>query len=62
MDKKSANKLSRILALIALAIALYNAYLEWLLDKPYHSSLSILVLVFVLLSVLAAEYAKKQNR
>ncbi|KKH49006.1 hypothetical protein EO95_07825 [Methanosarcina sp. 1.H.T.1A.1] len=60
MNAKSANIISRILALIALIIALYNAYLGWL-DKSKDSYL-FLVLIFVMLSVLAAEYSKKQNR
>lgn len=61
MNAKSANIISRILALIAIFIASYNAYLGWL-DKSRNSYLLILVLIFVLLSVLVAEYSKKQNR
>jgi len=61
MNAKSADILSRILALIAIFIALYNAYLGWL-DEPKKSYLSILILIFVLLSLLTAEYSKKQNR
>lgn len=61
MNAKSADILSRILALIAVFIALYNAYLGWL-DEAKESYLSILILIFVLLSLLNAEYSKKQNR
>ncbi len=61
MDAKSADIISRILALIAISIALYNAYLGWL-DEPKNSYLLVFVLIFVLLSLLAAEYSKKQKR
>jgi hypothetical protein len=53
--------MSRTLALIALIIALYNAYLGWL-DKPGDSYLFYLSLISVMLSVLAAKDSKKQNR
>jgi hypothetical protein len=60
MNAKSTNRMSRTLALIALIIALCNAYLEWL-DKPGYSYLFYLSLIFVMLSVLAAKYSKKRN-
>lgn len=61
MNAKSTNRMSRTLALIALIIALYNTYLEWL-DKTGDSYLFYLSLIFIMLSVLVAEYSKKQNR
>lgn len=60
MNAKSFDMMSRILALIALLIALYNAYLGWFGDKS-SSYLSILLVIFISLSILAKEYSKKQN-
>ncbi len=60
MSTISADAVSRVFALIAIFIALYNAYLEWFEDKPSFY-LSTLVVIFVLLSVFAREYSKKQN-
>ena len=58
MNIISFHTASRILALIAVSIALYNVYLEWF-RNGMNSSLLFLVVVFVILSVLFERYSKK---
>lgn len=59
MKRKLVNMVWRILALIAVLIALYNVYLSWFEDN-YSSNLLSLTFILVILSVAIKEYSEKQ--
>ncbi len=59
MNTKSASTISRILAIIAIIIALYNTYIGWF-ENNSSLYLSILILILVLPSVLFGEYSKRK--
>jgi glucose-6-phosphate-specific signal transduction histidine kinase len=60
MSAKSADKISHILALIAIFVVLYNAYLAWFENRPSFY-LSIFLVILLFLSILAGEYRKNNN-
>jgi heme A synthase len=60
MSAKSVDTISRVLALIAIFVVLYNAYLAWFANRPSFY-LSILLVILILLSILAGEYRKNNN-
>lgn len=60
MNKKLVNRVWHMLALIAILIALYNAYLSWFEDN-FNLDLLYLTLALVILSIIIQIFERKQN-
>ncbi|UGV40477.1 hypothetical protein J7W08_10465 [Methanococcoides orientis] len=60
MDLKTMNKLSRIIAIIAIVVAFYNFYLSWTKDES-SPLLFWTVIVLVLLSAIIHEFIKRNS-